>query len=367
LRSSVEYLGVQVDDALTFGLAGRIGLSDAIELIPLVTGQVSILASDLDIEEIPVEGLLGLKVHPAEGLSVELGLGGGLIAGFGTPTLRGFLGVSYAQPPSIDTDGDGYFDRDDGCRFIPEDMDGFQDEDGCGDPDNDDDSLVDVTDVCPMEAEDFDGWQDSDGCPDPDDDGDGLPDLEDTCPLSAEDFDGFQDEDGCADEDNDGDGVPDAADACPLEPEVVNLFQDEDGCPDVSETMVIHDCQDVTLSQDIAFQARDGSLTGQSRAALDELVELLLARDDIARLAIEAGPGDVPEPQGEAGQGTQQSETVLAYLVGRGAPADRLVTRTPGPMGQELATDGATSAGRNQGVRFLILEQEGCENTTGTE
>jgi outer membrane protein OmpA-like peptidoglycan-associated protein len=84
------------------------------------------------------------------------------------------------------------------------------------------------------EAEDKDGFQDEDGCPDPDNDGDGIPDVVDKCPNEPEDRDGFQDEDGCPDPDNDGDGILDKEDKCPNEPETVNGIEDMDGCPDQS-------------------------------------------------------------------------------------------------------------------------------------
>src|SRR5262249_57152840 len=66
-----------------------------------------------------------------------------------------------------DRDGDGVPDRDDLCPDEPEDRDGFQDEDGCPDPDNDLDGIPDEKDKCPHEPEDDDGCQDEDGCPDP--------------------------------------------------------------------------------------------------------------------------------------------------------------------------------------------------------
>ena len=98
--------------------------------------------------------------------------------------------------------------------------------------DKDGDGIKDNVDKCPNDPEDKDGFQDEDGCPDPDNDGDGLFDKVDQCPNDAEDKDGFQDEDGCPDPDNDGDGVLDAADKCPNQPETKNGYQDDDGCPD---------------------------------------------------------------------------------------------------------------------------------------
>jgi OmpA-OmpF porin, OOP family len=48
-----------------------------------------------------------------------------------------------------DHDGDGLFNIIDQCRELPEDKDGFQDQDGCPDVDNDDDCLFDEADECP--------------------------------------------------------------------------------------------------------------------------------------------------------------------------------------------------------------------------
>ncbi len=108
-----------------------------------------------------------------------------------------------------DSDNDGINDDVDKCPYEEEDIDGFEDEDGCPDIDNDGDGIIDFKDGCQNIAEDLDGYMDEDGCPDPDNDGDGILDLDDACPDVAEDFDGFEDEDGCPDADNDGDGILD--------------------------------------------------------------------------------------------------------------------------------------------------------------
>jgi hypothetical protein len=99
----------------------------------------------------------------------------------------------------IDSDNDGIPDDVDQCPDVPEDKDGFQDEDGCPDFDNDNDGIFDAQDQCPNEPEDFDGFEDSDGCPDFDNDRDGIPDKLDKCPNTPEDIDGYQDDDGCPD------------------------------------------------------------------------------------------------------------------------------------------------------------------------
>ncbi len=66
--------------------------------------------------------------------------------------------------------------------------------------DADRDGIPDDVDKCPKEAEDKDGFEDSDGCPDPDNDKDGIPDAIDKCPNQPETINHYQDEDGCPDE-----------------------------------------------------------------------------------------------------------------------------------------------------------------------
>ncbi len=134
--------------------------------------------------------------------------------------------------PEPDNDGDGVLDANDKCPTEMEDRDNFQDDDGCPDTDNDNDGLPDTADQCPLDPEDVDGWQDQDGCPEPDNDKDGLLDEDDKCPVEPEDRDSFEDDDGCPDLDNDKDGIPDDKDLCPYESEDFNRFQDEDGCPE---------------------------------------------------------------------------------------------------------------------------------------
>lgn len=98
--------------------------------------------------------------------------------------------------------------------------------------DYDRDGVPDEIDACPNMPEDIDGFEDEDGCPDFDNDNDGIYDSQDNCPDVPEDFDGFRDDDGCDDFDNDGDGIVDEKDLCPNEKETVNGYKDDDGCPD---------------------------------------------------------------------------------------------------------------------------------------
>ncbi len=66
--------------------------------------------------------------------------------------------------------------------------------------DDDDDGIANLFDLCPTEPEDIDGFQDSDGCPDPDNDGDGVADVQDKEPNVRETFNGSLDNDGAPDD-----------------------------------------------------------------------------------------------------------------------------------------------------------------------
>lgn len=110
---------------------------------------------------------LGLAARYAIGdISFLGGVGTALVGGVGTTPLRAVLSVAWT-PRVHDADGDGVDDEADQCGELAEDLDGFQDEDGCPEGDNDEDGVFDDEDRCPSQKEDEDGVEDEDGCPDP--------------------------------------------------------------------------------------------------------------------------------------------------------------------------------------------------------
>src|SRR5690349_19354350 len=184
--------------------------------------------------------------------------------------------VKKEEPPPPegpkDSDGDGINDDTDKCPSEAEDVDQFEDDDGCPDTDNDKDGVPDSSDKCPMDAEDVDQFQDDDGCPETDNDADSIPDATDKCPTEAEDVDQFQDDDGCPDPDNDGDGVLDAADQCKDQPETVNGFQDGDGCPDEIPPAVK---KFTGVIKGINFKTGDATILKTSNKTLDATVKVM--------------------------------------------------------------------------------------------
>jgi outer membrane protein OmpA-like peptidoglycan-associated protein len=228
-RDSFRGLDLGTEFVYAAGIAAH--PAPAVELGADVVGSVA----GRRVAQTPIEILPWLEILPVPFVTIGGGAGFGLAPGLGSPDLRVFGGATIApafDPLSLDRDKDGVPNKLDQCINIPEDLDGFEDDDGCPDEDNDKDTILDVNDRCPNDPEDFDDYQDRDGCPDPDNDRDTILDIVDSCPNDPEDFDGWQDLDGCPEPDNDGDGLLDAADACPNAAETFNGFQDEDGCPD---------------------------------------------------------------------------------------------------------------------------------------
>jgi outer membrane protein OmpA-like peptidoglycan-associated protein len=221
-----------------------------------------------------------------------------------------------------DIDEDGIIDSKDKCPTIPEDKDGFEDEDGCPDKDNDNDNIVDVYDKCPNVAEDKDGFQDEDGCPDLDNDKDGIPDAVDQCPNDAEDKDGFEDEDGCPDKDNDKDGIPDKEDLCPNEPETVNGYADEDGCPDAEQIRVLGD--KIVLDDRVHFMVNAHIIRGISYPLLGRLAKLINEHPEYTHIDIQ-GHTDERGPDWFNDKLSQdRANAVLEFLVSHGVKRDRL-------------------------------------------
>jgi OmpA-OmpF porin, OOP family len=257
----------EVGQQLTWGAGAAVRVTPRFQIVGEAFGRTGLAKFDLDRS--PTEASGGIRVLATNSWAVVAGGGAGLVKGIGSPDVRAFLSLGYA-PDIRDTDGDGIANGRDNCIEVAEDRDGFEDRDGCPDPDNDGDRRDDTVDKCPDAAEDLDGFDDEDGCPELDNDGDNIADLEDkcsmdkedgkapnptdgcpfdkrdsdgdglsdnvdACPTATEDTDGFEDDDGCPEADNDNDGVLDATDACALCAEDKDGYQDTDGCPDFDD------------------------------------------------------------------------------------------------------------------------------------
>ncbi len=344
------------DDAVRLGAAVRVPLgTDWLRLLGTVHALVPLVA-DRDPNNLAIDNVNGPDAAVEVDLALEarfgdfvasVGAGHGLTDGIGSPELRVFALFGYT-PQEGDRDGDGILDSDDECPDDPEDFDGFQDGDGCPDPDNDKDGILDVRDQCPLEPEDFDGFQDEDGCPDPDNDKDGILDVNDKCPNVPEDFDGLGDEDGCPEDDFDGDGILDNNDKCPRVPETKNGYQDEDGCPD--------ELPSITLTEVVYFHTASSTIKTESYALLNSIAELLQQHPEISVVAIDGHADERGSDEYNDGLTQRRAASVVDYLAKKGIARDRL---TPRGFGERRPIDPGHDESawvKNRRVELIVLE-----------
>ncbi len=301
-----------------------------------------------------------------------------------------------------DADKDKIPDKKDACPSEAEDVDLFEDADGCPESDNDKDGVPDLSDACPNEAEDVDTFEDADGCPDPDNDRDSIPDVDDVCPLEAgtvetsgcpdadgdliadaddacpevaglpqfsgcpdTDGDGLADPDdecpteagpetsfGCPDDDSDR--VPNYRDACPTKPVPANVDPTQsDGCP--AKVYVTADA--LQILDRVYFDTGKDTIQKKSFPLLDEIAAILVKYPAILKVQVEGHTDDVGDDAKNLTLSQARAESVVKYLSGKGVEASRLVAMGFGET--KPIADNKTSAGKaeNRRVAFTILEQ----------
>ncbi len=215
------------------------------------------------------------------------------------------------------------------------------------DGDRDGDGILDSKDVCPDLPEDKDGFQDDDGCPDYDNDNDGIPDNKDNCVNDAEDKDGFQDEDGCPDPDNDGDGVLDVRDRCPD----ISGPASNQGCP----LKEIPKLEENFVLEGVVFRTGSSEIMEQSFEKLDVCYEQLKKAQD-RRYEISGHTDNAGSDKINIKLSLDRANAVRDYLVNRGIDAKRFVTKGYGSSRPKA--DNKTAEGKqiNRRIEFYHIK-----------
>ncbi len=339
----------------------------------------------------PMEALLGVKLYLARNSFLSLGGGRGILADKGgSPDVRAFIGIVFEPNigdrdgdglkddvdkcpddpedfdgfededgcPEPDNDRDGILDEDDKCPLIPEDKDGFQDEDGCPEGnvnDRDGDGILDNVDKCPDDPEDFDQFEDEDGCPDPDNDQDGILDVDDLCPNDPEDKDGFEDEDGCPDLDNDKDRILDVDDKCPNEPETYNGTEDEDGCPDRGRVVVTDTA--IEILDMVYFEYNKAVIKSQSYPILDAVAATLQGNPSIQLVEVQGHTDERGNDAYNLDLSDRRAAAVKKYLEDKGVESNRLESQGYGETQPVDNRHNEAAWAKNRRVAFLILKR----------
>jgi OOP family OmpA-OmpF porin len=392
----------------TFSLGLSYRVLDALDLVAETYGSYQLGGDSDSKQKLSQEVVGGIKLFVER--NSYLMMGGGSRAwstGFEAADVRLILGFVF-EPSIGDRDGDGYKDDQDQCPDEPEDFDGFQDGDGCPDPDNDNDGILDVDDRCPNIAEDRDGdhdedgcpeanrdgdrdgdgipdrkdkcpddpedkdgFEDLDGCPEYDNDKDGIPDKDDSCPDDAEDKDKFEDSDGCPDPDNDKDQIPDVRDKCPNDPETYNGFQDEDGCPDKGK--VIIEGSDIVILEKVQFETNSAKILPQSNDILDAVAATMKGHPEFLVMEVAGHADERSNDEHNLQLTKQRAAAVMAALQSRGVKANRLVSQGYGEYCPVDTASNPAAWEKNRRVDFKIVKtdegstgvQRGCEAARG--
>ncbi len=380
LRKAQDLRNLRVGNELAFGVGAEVPITQALSAQATLAGAVGLTESDK--EEFPLELLGAVKYRFAQGFAAHVGAGPGLTRGYGTPAFRVLAGLAYTpggpQPPAA-----AAAPRAPTCALGPEDFDGFQDDDGCLDPDDDNDGIPDTADTCPTEPETVNGYRDDDGCPDTapeaqptpegasapapltlppasvDTDGDGIPDAEDRCPTAAEDQDGFEDEDGCPDPDNDRDGIPDTADQCPLEAEVINGVKDDDGCPDKGASKVRLEGSRIVILDKVYFATGKDVILRKSFPLLGQVVSILRSHPELELVRVEGHTDSQGDDAKNLNLSQRRANNVRDWLMKGGIEGARLEAVGYGET--KPVDTNATAKGResNRRVEFNILRTAG--------
>ncbi len=222
--------------------------------------------------------------------------------------------------------------------------------------DRDGDGIIDMEDMCPDDPEDIDEYNDEDGCPDPDNDKDSIEDESDKCPNDPEDFDEFEDEDGCPDPDNDQDTFLDPEDQCPNEPETVNGNKDYDGCPDEGLIQMVNDR--IVLEERVLFDLSRARVKRRAWPILEAIKKLQEQHPEWISLRIE-GHADVQgDPDFNQKLSERRAANVREKLVEFGIPAgmiDAVGYGSTRPRDKRMDEEGHQ---RNRRVEFVVMARQ---------
>ncbi|HYO93201.1 MAG TPA: OmpA family protein [Polyangiaceae bacterium] len=384
----------------TFGLGLSYRVLDALDVVAESYGTYLTSGDSADEQKLSQELVGGIKLFVEKNSYLMMGAGSRAFStGFEAADVRLLLGFVF-EPSIGDRDGDGYKDDQDGCPDEPEDFDGFQDGDGCPDPDNDNDGILDVDDRCPNVPEDMDGdedrdgcpegkpdgdrdgdgipdsrdkcpdvpedrdgFQDQDGCPEPDNDRDGIPDKDDQCPDDAEDKDGFEDADGCPDPDNDRDQIPDVRDKCPNDPETYNGYQDEDGCPDKGKVVI--EGSDIIIFEKVQFETNSAKILPESDDILNAVAAALKGHPEFLAVEVAGHADERGSDQHNLTLTKLRAASVLEAMRGRGIATSRLVSQGYGEYCPLDDRSTPQAYDKNRRVEFKVIRTE--EGDTGVK
>lgn len=330
-----QFLNLWVRNQLTLGLGGSLrlpdfgpfhqvdGFAESSVFTPL---EAPFTFLNADALPTPWDVVVGARTRISGPIHAELAVGRGVTidGAYGREAFRVLFALRYELDLDVrDRDGDGIPDNQDLCPDQPEDKDGFEDSDGCPDPDNDHDGVADPDDQCPNDP----GPKELDGCPD-----------------------------------RDQDDVPDIVDKCPDQPGPA----ENEGCP-TEEPQVVLEANRIRISENILFETASAVIQPKSFPLLDQVYKVLHDHPEVGPVRIEGHTDNRGGREYNLDLSKRRAQSVMNYLVKKGTDPKRLRFKGYG-FDKPVATN-ATPLGRakNRRVVFHILESGENEATQELE
>jgi outer membrane protein OmpA-like peptidoglycan-associated protein len=291
LRERTSFGGLDTGNEFTYSLAGsyrRGGREGTTELGLELNGAVGLNTKDAS----PLEAFLFARHALTRELEVIGGPSFGLVRDSGVPMLRAFVGLRY-RPTVKDRDFDGIPDHLDQCPGLPEDYDGFEDDDGC-----------------PEEGPDADG-----------------------------------------------DGVPDYLDRCPFEKETINGIDDDDGCPDEGLQSVVFEDGEFRILEAVKFEHGSARIARESYSLLDQIALTIRANPQLKRIIVAGHTDDTGPRAVNKHLSQRRAAAVVRYLASKGVSQKRLRAVGYGaerPLVAEPSND--EERAKNRRVEFLVAD-----------
>lgn len=345
-RPDANYQSLIVRHELTWALAVGVDVIEDMLDISLEGFGATPFDGFANVNESPVELLLGLRVRPVSQLYLGLAGGAGLGDAYGSPVFRGVFTIGYADvgparavDPAVDDAPDQIV-----ADEVPPPVDVVLAEEVTA-------YTEDLVMALPAASEDR--------VPPPapgdygllDRDGDRIVDAEDQCVLDREDYDEVQDSDGCPEEDADADSVPDGVDVCPLTPGVATEDPVTNGCPARAHI----ERGAIVITSRVEFASGSDRILPPSEAVLADVLAILTSSPDVTRVRIEGHTDDRGSDRSNFRLSRARAASVLRWLQEHGVAIERLEAWGCGEAHPLIPGVTAEARQSNRRVEFLVV------------
>ena len=152
--------------------------------------------------------------------------------------------------------------------------------------------------------------------------------------------------------DRDGDGIPDEDDVCPDQPGP----PENHGCPTWIKQLVIVSATRIDILEQVLFPTGKARIDPRSFRLLDQVAAVLLSHPDLLLVQVEGHTDNTGNPLRNFALSQARAQSVVAYLMARGVPAERL--RAAGFGDSQPIDTNTTAKGRsaNRRVAFKVLQ-----------